>query len=152
RAAGREHSAHPHAVAEPVEHHGFREAGIVVVDRGGPAKVTHAGARLHFRVEADQGEVLRVLKNRVGELADPIRAPSSAAIATMKSLFSSWSSRSRPTSAPSTTMSLVTDELSPSFSSSRVTRTCSASRMKALTPRAPTVCWSVRAKSRNVPA
>ena len=48
-------------------------------------------------------------------------------------------------------MSLVTDELRPSFSSSRVTRTWSASRTNALTPRAPAVAWSVRANSRKVP-
>src|SRR6266498_2894998 len=49
-------------------------------------------------------------------------------------------------------MSFVADELSPSFSSSRVTRTCSASRMNAEMPRAPSVDSSVRAKRRNVPA
>jgi hypothetical protein len=48
-------------------------------------------------------------------------------------------------------MSFVTDELRPSFSSSRVTRTWSASRMNALTPRAPAVLRSVRANVRNVP-
>src|SRR5205814_8428026 len=42
------------------------------VDRGGPAEVTHCSARLDERVEPDQGEVLRVLKNGVGELADRI--------------------------------------------------------------------------------
>jgi len=44
------------------------------------------------------------------------------------------------------------DECSPSCSSSRVTSTCSASRRKAETPRAPSVAGSVRAKSRNVEA
>ena len=44
------------------------------------------------------------------------------------------------------------DELSPSFSSSRVMRTCSASSTNAETPRAPAVSGSVRAKSRNVEA
>src|SRR5207302_10690535 len=58
--------------AEPVEHHRLEEAGTVVVDRGGPAEVTHCSARLDERVETDQGEVLRVLKNGVGELADRI--------------------------------------------------------------------------------
>src|SRR6185437_13777571 len=84
--------------------------------------------------------------------AMPMRPPSSVPIATRKPRFSSWSSRSRPTCAPSTTRSFVTEELSPSFSSSRVTRTCSASRMNALTPRAPAVSGSVRANKRNVPA
>ena len=46
----------------------------------------------------------------------------------------------------------MADELSPSFSSSRVIRTCSASRMNALTPAAPGVSGSVRAKRMNVPA
>src|SRR5207245_4261431 len=72
RAARGEHSADPDAVAEPVEHHGLGEAGTVVVDRGRPAEVTYAGARLNLRVEPDQGEVLRVLENGVGELADRI--------------------------------------------------------------------------------
>ena len=66
----------------------------------------------------------------------PMRPPSSVCIATRKPLPSSWRSRSRPTSAPSITRSFVTDELRPSFSSSRVMRTWSASRMNALTPRA----------------
>ena len=48
--------------------------------------------------------------------------------------------------------SAVEDELSPSFSSSRVTSTCSRSRMNAETPRAPSVSGSVRAKKTNVPA
>src|SRR5438093_4125795 len=73
-AARRDHSADPDAVAEPVEHHGLQEAGLIVVDRGRPAEVTHAGARLYLRVEADEGEVLRVLKDRVSELADPVAA------------------------------------------------------------------------------
>src|SRR5439155_814968 len=64
---------------------------------------------------------------------------------------SSWRSRSRPTSAPSITRSTVEDELSPSFSSSRVARTCSPSRMKAETPPAPGVSGSVRANSTIVP-
>ncbi len=49
-------------------------------------------------------------------------------------------------------MSFVTDELRPSFSSSRVTRTWSASRTNAETPFAPGVSGSVRAKSRKVEA
>ena len=84
--------------------------------------------------------------------AIPMRPPSSVAIATAKPLCSSWSSRSGPTRAPSSTRSAVEDELRPSFSSSRVTRTCSASRRKAETPRALVVAGSVRAKRRNVPA
>src|SRR5881397_3103716 len=34
--------------------------------------MTHSGARLDERVEPDQGEVLRVLENGIGELADRI--------------------------------------------------------------------------------
>ena len=49
-------------------------------------------------------------------------------------------------------MSAVEDELSPSFSSSRVTSTSLPSTRNALTPRAPAVAASVRAKTRNVPA
>ena len=44
------------------------------------------------------------------------------------------------------------DELSPSFSSSRVTSTCSRPSTNADTPRAPPVDGSVRAKRTNVPA
>ena len=57
-----------------------------------------------------------------------------------------------PTRASSIARSEVVDELRPSFSSSRVTRTCSASRTKHETPRAPAVAGSVRANSTNVPA
>ena len=46
----------------------------------------------------------------------------------------------------------MTEELSPSFSSVRVTSTCSRSSTNAEIPRAPSVVWSVRAKSRIVPA
>jgi hypothetical protein len=49
-------------------------------------------------------------------------------------------------------MSLVVEELSPSFSSSRVTVTCPASTTNAETPSASRVDGSVRAKSRKVPA
>ena len=84
--------------------------------------------------------------------AIPIRPPSSVAIAMRKPRPSSWRRRSRATRAPSIARSDVVDELRPSFSSSRVTRTCSASRTKQETPRAPAVAASVRAKSRNVPA
>src|SRR5438128_1711511 len=83
--------------------------------------------------------------------AIPIRPPSSVDIAIRKPWFSSPISRSASTSA-STAMSFVTDELSPSFSSVRVTRTWSASRMNAETPRAPAVDCDVRANSRKVPA
>ena len=64
----------------------------------------------------------------------PMRPPSSVAIATVKPRFSSWSSRSRPTNAPSKRMSAVEDEFSPSFSSSRVTSTSSASRRNRRSP------------------
>ena len=84
--------------------------------------------------------------------AIPMRPPSSVAIAMRKPRPSSCSSRSRPTRAPSIARSDVVEELSPSFSSSRVIRTCSASSTKQETPRAPAVSGSVRAKSRNVPA
>ena len=84
--------------------------------------------------------------------AIPMRPPSRVDIATANPRFSSPSSRSRPTTAPSTTRSTVEDELSPSFSSSRVTRTWSSSSTKADTPRAPVTSTSVRAKRRNVPA
>ena len=49
-------------------------------------------------------------------------------------------------------MSAVDEELSPSFSSSRVTSTSVPSTRKALTPRAPSVEGSVRTNTRNVPA
>src|SRR5689334_16248021 len=81
-----------------------------------------------------------------------MRPPSSVAMATWKPRPSSCNSLSRATSAPSTTMSAVEEELSPSFSSSRVTRTSAASRMNAETPRAPGVSGSVRAKRTKVPA
>jgi len=48
-------------------------------------------------------------------------------------------------------MSFVTDELSPSFSSVRVTSTWSLSTMNAVTPRAERDSASVRANSRIVP-
>ena len=50
------------------------------------------------------------------------------------------------------TMSFVTDEFSPSFSSSRVIRTCSASSTNAEIPRAPGASGPCRAKSKNVDA
>src|SRR6187397_399509 len=84
--------------------------------------------------------------------AIPMRPPSSVAIATTKPLRSSWSIRSPSTRALSRRRSAVEDECSPSFSSSRVTSTCSASSRKAETPRAPSVSGSVRAKRRNVEA
>ena len=82
----------------------------------------------------------------------PIRPPSSVAIATRKPRFSSCSRRSAPTNAPSRRMSAVDELLRPSFSSSRVTSTSAPSTRNALTPFAPSVEGSVRAKTRNVPA
>ncbi len=84
--------------------------------------------------------------------AIPMRPPSSVAIATRKPRPSSYRSRSRSTCTSSSMRSDVVEELSPSFSSSRVTVTCAASRTKQETPRAPAVSGSVRAKSTNVPA
>src|SRR5882672_9510068 len=71
RAAGRNGAARRDAVTEPLERHRLGECGPVVVDRGGPSEVAHAGARLGLRIEADQGEVLGILLDRVGELAHP---------------------------------------------------------------------------------
>ena len=48
--------------------------------------------------------------------------------------------------------SAVDEECSPSFSSSRVTSTCSGPSRKAETPRAPAVSRSVRANRRKVEA
>ena len=80
-----------------------------------------------------------------------MRPPSSVDIAMRKPRPSSPSSRSSGTSA-SIARSAVDDELRPSFSSSRVTSTCSASSTNAETPREPATSGSVRAKTRNVPA
>ena len=59
------------AVAVVVQHDGV--GGLVAVDAGRPAEVTHLRVDRDTRVELDQREVLRVLEDRVGEPPDRAR-------------------------------------------------------------------------------
>src|SRR5207244_11707362 len=68
--AGRQGRADADAVAPVLED--LRAVADIVVDAGRAAELAHLGAGLHAVLAADQGEVLRVLQDGVGELADPV--------------------------------------------------------------------------------
>jgi hypothetical protein len=68
--AGGRHVAEADGVAVVLEHDGGGGVGGVA----GPAEVAHLGAGVDGGVEADEGEVLGLLRveDGVGELADPL--------------------------------------------------------------------------------